>query len=122
MDESPESKFDFVYDYTFLCALNPILREDWARKMAALVKEGGELLTLIFPIREKPSNVPPFMVSLELYRELLEPVGFEAFQLELLPPELCHEGRDGSENPDHELTSLAKSGIGRWRRLPIRAE
>jgi len=69
------------YDYTFLCALNPSVHGAWASKMAGLVKEGGELLTLIFPIRETHSNVPPFRVSLDLYKELLESVGFEAFQL-----------------------------------------
>jgi hypothetical protein len=80
-DLDEEYKFDFVYDYTFLCALNPAVRRDWAKKMAAIIKEGGELLTIIFPIREKESEVPPFRVTLDLYKELLEPAGFENFQL-----------------------------------------
>ena len=47
----PSQLFDFVYDYTFLCALHPTVRVEWAKKMAKLVKQDGELLTLIFPIR-----------------------------------------------------------------------
>ena len=80
-DLNSEEKFDFVYDYTFLCALNPSIRSDWANKMSELIKPGGELLTLIFPIRELESDIPPFKVSLQLYRDLLEPVGFDCLQL-----------------------------------------
>jgi 2-polyprenyl-3-methyl-5-hydroxy-6-metoxy-1,4-benzoquinol methylase len=28
-----ENQFDFVYDYTFLCALDPSIRQNWALKM-----------------------------------------------------------------------------------------
>lgn len=53
LDTKDENKFDFVYDYTFLCALDPSIREDWARQMSALIRPGGELLTLIFPIQSE---------------------------------------------------------------------
>lgn len=45
-----DEKYDFIYDYTFLCALDPSIRADWARQMAALTKPGGILLTLVYPI------------------------------------------------------------------------
>lgn len=105
---SNDSKYDFVYDYTFLCALNPSVRLDWAKKMKGVIKPGGELLTLIFPIIEKEGG-PPFAVSLELVRGLLEAEGFECLELSILPPELCHAGRDGSPG------SMGNSGVGRWR-------
>lgn len=116
---SPPEKFDFVYDYTFLCALDPSLRKDWASKMTELIRPGGELLTLVFPIIEDDSiygdKGPPFRVNLSLYRELLTAVGFEELELRLLPPELCHEGRDGVK----ELMPgvIARSGVGRWRKI-----
>ena len=121
LSEAEDDKFDFIYDHTFMCALNPSIREDWAKKMAALLKDGGELLTIIFPIREKRTKVPPYRVSMELYRELLTPLGFEPFRLELLPAELCHPGRNGSirVRKDGALEGKyveIKSGIGRWRR------
>jgi hypothetical protein len=107
---SEDSKYDFVYDYTFLCALNPSIRNDWAKKMREVIKPGGELLTLIFPIIEKEGG-PPYGVSLELVRGLLEPEGFECLELSILPPALCHAGRDGSPG------SMGQSGVGRWRLL-----
>lgn len=106
----PENQFDFVYDYTFLCALDPSIRPDWANKMAALVKPGGELCTLIYPIQPAKEGGPPFKVSLELMSELLLPVGFTCKRLEVLPPSLSHEGRDGTGMWE------AFSGIGRWIR------
>jgi len=109
--------FDFIYDYTFLCALEPSIRELWAQQMAKLVKPGGELFTLIFPISETrpPEEGPPFTVSLELLQSLLEPVGFEKVVLEMLPSELCHRGRDGLPREDYGGHSLA-SGLGIWTR------
>lgn len=63
-----ENKFDFIYDYTFLCALDPSIRKDWANKMAALVRPGsGELLTMIYPIMELEGG-PPFKVSMQLFK------------------------------------------------------
>lgn len=109
------SKFDFVYDYTFLCALDPQIRPDWARKMADLVKEGGVLMTVIFPIRDD-ENIPgpPFTVSLDLYKRLLEPVGFQCLELDYLPSELCHPDRDGSSVTGKPQGS---SGIGLWKKI-----
>lgn len=108
--ESLENKFDFVYDYTFLCALDPSIRNDWANKMSEIVKPGGILLTLIFPIVEKVGG-PPFAVSLQLLKDLLVPVGFECLELDMLSPELCHPRRDGSPG------SLGASGVGLWKRV-----
>mmetsp|Transcript_4701 Transcript_4701/g.6457 ORF Transcript_4701/g.6457 Transcript_4701/m.6457 type:complete len:272 (+) Transcript_4701:40-855(+) len=102
-------QFDMIFDYTFLCALPPDLHEAWAQKMKSLLKPGGELITLIFPICDKDGG-PPYKMSIEYVKDLCEGAGFESSQLEILPSHLCNEGRDGSEG------SLfgAKSGIGRW--------
>lgn len=108
----PAQLYDFIYDYTFLCALNPSIRTQWAEQMGKLVKPGGMLLTLIFPIREDDGAGPPFAVSLQLLEDLLLPVGFTCETLELLPPELCHPNRDGTG----EGLKFAKSGVGIWRK------
>lgn len=109
-----ENLFDFIYDYTFLCALDPSMRGQWADKMVQLLQPGkGELLTLIYPIMELEGG-PPFRVSMALYEELLLPRGVECLELALLPSELCHPGRDGSEPPRYAFTA-----VGRWRRLPL---
>jgi SAM-dependent methyltransferase len=137
-------KYDFIYDYTFLCALHPTVHQEWAKQMARLVKPGGILLTLVFPICDKPYGVgPPFAVNMKMVEDLLMGTGTASDdhsstdgserisvnsgpkwvkeQLELLPKELCHPGRDGTENGFRQAGQLARgkamSGIGRWRRL-----
>ena len=64
--EKVDDMYDFVYDYTFLCALDPSIRKDWAAQMSNIIKPNGELLTLIFPIRDTEGG-PPYSVSLELF-------------------------------------------------------
>lgn len=58
--------FDVVFDYTFLCALRPARRQDWAQRMAQLIKPGtGLLITLMFPL-SKHEGGPPFALSEEM--------------------------------------------------------
>lgn len=114
--EDPAELFDFIYDYTFLCALDPSVRVEWAKQTAKLLRQGGELITLIFPIRGQDNLGPPFSVSMEGVRDLLEPVGFECLELELLPPELCHRDRDGSAHTDPRFNG-ARTAVGRWKKI-----
>lgn len=77
----PLPTFDLVFDYTFFCALPPSLRSQWGARTAALLKPGGRLLTLAYPLapEEMASNAdapgPPFPVSLTQYRLALESHG-----------------------------------------------
>ena len=108
--EKEEDKFTFIYDYTFFCAISPEKREAWARQMQALLAPGtGVLMTLIFPVCEKEGG-PPYRVSLQGMKDLLEPLGFEAETLEMLPPNSCHPGRDGTSGQ-----WKAASGVGLWK-------
>ncbi len=95
-------KYDFIYDYTFLCALEPSLRARWASTMKELLKPDGELLTLIYPLGDYEGG-PPYAMSVGLVRGLLEGVGFEPFYLEQVVPAQSHPGREGRE------------ALGRWR-------
>jgi methyl halide transferase len=40
----------------------------------------GQLVTLMFPIGDHAGG-PPYAVSVDLYRQLLEPLGFEAIEI-----------------------------------------
>ncbi|KAH9873026.1 hypothetical protein J1614_005422 [Plenodomus biglobosus] len=42
--------FDIIYDYTFLCALLPEMRKDWAERMSQLLSPTGVLICLEFPM------------------------------------------------------------------------
>ncbi len=67
----PPARFDFVFDYTFFCAIEPSMRVEWAQQMHRLIAPGGLLFTLVFPIGDYPHG-PPFAVSVDAYRKLLD--------------------------------------------------
>jgi hypothetical protein len=97
--------FELWWDYTFLCALQPSERERWADRVDALVAPAGEVATLIFPSVDRPlteDGGPPFPLTPEHVRGLLEPRGWVATHLE--PPRRSHPGREGKEF------------LARWRR------
>ncbi|XP_024368637.1 probable thiol methyltransferase 2 isoform X1 [Physcomitrium patens] len=89
---TPPFKFDFIFDYTFFCALDPSLRRKWAEKMAELLALDGELITLMFPLDDHPGG-PPFSVSLEAYQQVLSPWGFQLVYCNANIPSV--EGRAG---------------------------
>ncbi len=85
--------YDFIFDYTFLCALPLELRPAWAAKMAGLVKQNtGQLLTYVWPLMpdppadnsgpKEPPMGPPYPVSLYDYAIALVPNGFRLEQAE----------------------------------------
>lgn len=100
---SPGSPFDVMWDYTFLCAIDPEWRGRWAERVDTLLAPDGELITLIFPVVDTPMNPggPPHPMSPDLVRGLLEP-RWEATHLE--PVTTSHPARTGKE------------WLGRWRR------
>ncbi|CAE6408123.1 unnamed protein product [Rhizoctonia solani] len=69
-----EEPFDLVYDYTFFCAIPLGLREHWGRRMAEIVKPGGYLITLMYPIDpgRARDDGPPFPVDFEAYSVVLK--------------------------------------------------
>lgn len=91
----PPKRYDLIWDYTFLCAIEPETRGEWADRMANLLDPDGQLVTLIFPV--DPSwdpDGPPYPMSPELVTALLEP-RFE--RIELFEVEESHPGREGKE-------------------------
>lgn len=52
-----------------------------AEKLAKLLKVGSTVITLMFPLVELESG-PPFSLSVQSYKDLLEPYGFELYRLE----------------------------------------
>ena len=62
-------RFDLIYERTFLCALPPRRRLDYARRMAELVAPGGSLVGMFF--FGKADDGPPFPIARERLNELL---------------------------------------------------
>ncbi|XP_010517975.1 PREDICTED: probable thiol methyltransferase 2 [Camelina sativa] len=97
----PAEQFDLIFDYTFFCAFEPGVRPLWAQRMEKLLKPGGELITLMFPIDER-SGGPPYSVSVSEYEKVLIPLGFEA--VSIVDNELAIGPRKGMEK------------LGRWKK------
>lgn len=69
-------KFDFIYDYTFLCALPREARPRWSQRMTELLISDGRLVCLEFPTSKPMSEPgPAWGVSPELYEALLTAPG-----------------------------------------------
>lgn len=82
-----DGAFTAIFDTTFLCALLPSRRGEWAAQMHRLLQPGGVLLCGVFPLRMWPIGTPedatvgpPFLLTRELYGELLRPLGFECVE------------------------------------------
>jgi SAM-dependent methyltransferase len=93
---APAEGFDFVWDYTFFCALDPDQRSSWAETMTRLVKPGGVLATLLFPFEDPISGTagPPWPINTELVRGHVQSAFLE---LEAAEVESSHSGREGKE-------------------------
>lgn len=46
------------YDYTFLCALHPSMRQRWAAAWARHLVPGGELVTMVYPVDTSMDPAP----------------------------------------------------------------
>jgi len=66
--------FDLVYEYTTYCAINPERRNEFAKKISSLIKKGGRLITILFPVDKREGGLPrpdfnetgpPFSIDVE---------------------------------------------------------
>ncbi|KAI9167710.1 putative thiol methyltransferase 2 [Paramyrothecium foliicola] len=65
-------QFDLIFDYTFLCALPPDVRPQWAKRMTELLTPKGRLICLEFPSGKALSEGgPPWGLWPETYEALL---------------------------------------------------
>lgn len=70
-----QEQFDLVYDYTCFCALAPHLRGAYAEVVAGLLRPGGFLVMLAFPLGGPLASVdkPPFLVRVPDLHAAFEP-------------------------------------------------
>jgi GNAT superfamily N-acetyltransferase len=88
----PATPYDLAFDSTFLCAIPPSRRKEWASKYASLIRPGGELVSNVFPNGDFEGG-PPFALSPKIVADLLVPVGFEAVSLTDVPETQWARGR-----------------------------
>jgi methyl halide transferase len=65
---SLDNQYDLIIEQTFFCALQPAMRQQYAKKMSSLLKPGGKLMGLlfIFPL-DLNQETPPFGGSIDEY-------------------------------------------------------
>lgn len=69
LDTLYKNYFDYVYDYVTFCAILPERREEYAGKIAALLKRGGQFIVFVFPVEEREGG-PPFAVNINEFYDL----------------------------------------------------
>lgn len=94
----------------FLCALPPVLRQDWAAAYARLSSPSALLITLQYPLDGDREGGPPYSVSEELYEELLG----DAWERLWGRPVAEDERRRKMTAPDME--PIGRERIAIWRR------
>ncbi|GAA5967140.1 hypothetical protein JCM11641_000452 [Rhodosporidiobolus odoratus] len=83
-----------AYDYTFFCAIPPSWRTKWGRRYAEIVRPGGLLIALAYPLDGNREGGPPYSVSEEAYDTVLA-TNFE--KIYSRKPGKSSEGRAGRD-------------------------
>lgn len=78
----PDELFDMIFEYVFFCAIEPNMRETWAKSVDELLKPDGELITLMYPMGDDYEGGPPYKISVAEYEEVLVPLGFKIVSVE----------------------------------------
>ena len=64
IDNSYDTFFDYILEYTFYCAINPQNRLAYVDKCYKLLKDKGKLIAIMLPVaNDYDSNGPPFNVT-----------------------------------------------------------
>jgi SAM-dependent methyltransferase len=67
-----KGKYDLIIEQTFFCAIHPLQRENYIKKIFELLYPGGKLVGLLFD-RDFTHGNPPFGGSKDEYVKLFEP-------------------------------------------------
>ncbi|KAG4417696.1 hypothetical protein IFR04_009135 [Cadophora malorum] len=98
-------KFDLIYDYTFLCALPPVMRPAWSKRFVDLLAPEGRVVCVEFPTYKPPSTGgPPWALPPKVYLAHLMRPGVElpyAEDGELLEMKLEEPSKNGLKRIAH---------------------
>ena len=62
--------YDYIFEYTFFCAIDPLLRKDYSQKCSSLLKKNGKIIAIFLPLKNINNNTaPPFQVTISQVHE-----------------------------------------------------
>lgn len=93
LDKSYWGKFDWIFEHTFLCAIDPSRRCDYVRSVFHLLKEDSYLAAIFFIHIDDPEG-PPYPISNDEIDQLFN-TNFDT--LEQWIPKSAYPGREGRE-------------------------
>jgi len=86
-----QGPYDWLFEHTFFCAIDPALRDRYVEIVTSLIKPGGRLLGIFYNIQ--PDTGPPFGTTREELTERFAP----QFSLEYESVPRSYESRTGKE-------------------------
>ncbi|WRT63118.1 uncharacterized protein IL334_000021 [Kwoniella shivajii] len=90
-------KYDLIYDYTFLCAIPPELRQSWSAQLFKLSSSNATLITLMYPLPPTNNDPPPWPLSTEIYHHLLDESWDLIWSRDVPPEEMRKGGAKGNQ-------------------------
>jgi len=89
-------RYEVVWEYTFYCAIDPILRPAYFDALSTLLKSGGYWIALLFPLESQPYEMgPPFALYWEEAQNLARRHKLEG--VKFFPEVPSHPARQGRE-------------------------
>ncbi len=67
MGESHPAAYDLILEYTCVCAIDPARRKEFLSFAHAVLRPGGVLMALLFPVDGRPGG-PPFSIDVEEFK------------------------------------------------------
>lgn len=75
-------QYDYVLEYTCMCAIDPNRRDEYADLVTRLLKPGGIYIDLAVPL-DQHAGGPPFTVSVDEILRMFTPRGFKLLRREI---------------------------------------
>ncbi len=69
IEESFTDKFDYVYEFATYNGINPERRKEYLEIISSLLKPGGKLIAILFPMNNKEGEEPFYVSPKDFYKE-----------------------------------------------------
>ncbi len=71
LESEPTTPFDWMFEHTLYCAIQPVRRDDYVRAVLRWLKPGGHFLAVHYMLRDQPDGPPHGCTQQELMERFL---------------------------------------------------